>query len=96
MSDEDKRVAMRITKNTSISLGLGILIIAAGFWSGVSYGRQNERMDDHEEGQHKGTVEVFKDYMPRGELKANFNSTNDRLDDIQETQKQILFKLNEK
>ena len=96
MSDEDVKVAMRITKNTSISISLGIVIVAAGFWSGVSYGRQNERMDDHEEGQHKATTQTLKDYMPRRELEANFNHTNDRLDEIQETQKQILFKLNEK
>lgn len=97
MSEEDRRVAMRITKNTSISVGLGLVIVAAGFYSGVSYGRQSERMDDHEALEmHVGSKQTLRDYMPRNELETNFESIDDRLDDIQETQKQILFKLNEK
>lgn len=97
MSEQDIKQAMRITKNTSISIGLGVVIVGAMFWAGMALGAAQERQDTHELlNMHKGGKEVLDDYMPRREIQTNFINIGDRLDDIQETQKQILFKLNEK
>lgn len=97
MSEQDIKTAMRITKNTSISIGLGVVIFAAMFWAGMALGAAQERQEQHELlDMHDGAKEILDGYMPRRELRTNFKHIDDRLDDIQDTQKLILFKLNEK
>ena len=92
---------MRITKNTSISIGLAVALAGFIFWFGMSIGQAESRQDSHENlGMHAGTTEKLKEYIPRKEVESYLQGLDKRLEsmediqlNIQETQKQILFQL---
>lgn len=99
--DTNQNMTNRITKNTTISIGLAIAISAVIFYLGSAVGKAETRMESHEQIEmHAGSINKFRDYVPRKEYEAAFKNIDKKLDEMQEsqkeiqaTQKKILFKL---
>ena len=82
----------RITRNTSISVGLIISLLVTVWFGASAFTTEKEKRKALERRVEKQEI-LMKDYMPRQELETNFEGINKQLDNIQETQKVILKSL---
>ena len=84
----------KITRNTTISISLGITLLVAVFWGASVYGAITERHRQFER-ELEAVKNTLDEQMPRPEIDTNLQNITSQLRDIKETQKQILLKLNE-
>ena len=80
-----------IGKYSGISIGLGLTLMVAVFWGGMSLGTIKTNLENHEELEmHSGTTKV---YVPRTEVEMQFKSMQSDIKDIKDTQRLILLEL---
>ena len=89
--DNFKNEIMTIAKNSSLSIGLAITLAIAIFFGARWLGATEMKIENHEQlDTHEGTMQLF---VPKGEVKLQFEYIERELKEIKETQKQILKEL---
>lgn len=93
MATPVKEASMRITKNTTISIGLGLVLFVFIFWTGVAIGQSDTRIDKLEEARIE-MQQNLKEFTPKSEIESRFKAQADQLGRIEERQVLILEILN--
>lgn len=87
----DSHQMMYITRNTTISIGLGLALSSVLFFGGKQIGRMETQQRSHQKLEmHEGAKDMF---MPRTEINIMFENQNEKLETIEKQQIEILLRL---